>query len=107
MESTAFKLRRVLLGVIAGLLLVALGFYGWVQYRRSEYQHRQQQVVARYQRSFTLCSAAGTTPALCVDRVLDACMADPFWRVAKPFSFDAGVAAPDPVAGCRKSVVTR
>lgn len=101
MESTAFKMRRVLMGVVAGLLVVSLAFYGWVQYRQSQYHKRERDVLARYQRSYTLCTTIGNSPLVCLDRVMTACADDLFWRVAKPFSFDAQVAAPDPIGRCR------
>jgi hypothetical protein len=106
MESTAFKVRRVLMGVVAGLLLVSLGFYGWVQYRQSQYHQREHDVLARYQRSLALCTTAASAPALCAGRVMDACVGDPFWQQSKPFSFDATVAAPDASARCRTVIST-
>jgi hypothetical protein len=48
-----------------------------------------------------LCTASGTAPFVCRERILQACVADPFWQVGKPFSFDAQVATPDAIGQCR------
>jgi hypothetical protein len=101
MEPTAFKMRRVSIGVVVGLLVVSLAFSCWVQYRRSQYQKHEQDVLGRYQRGYTLCTASGTAPFVCRERILQACVADPFWQVGKPFSFDAQVATPDAIGQCR------
>jgi hypothetical protein len=105
MEPTAFKVRRVLFGVVVGLALVSLAFYGWVQYRQSEYQHRERAVLSRFHQAYALCVTAGNASVSCTDRVMDACVGDPFWTIAKPFSFDPAAARPDARDRCRSGAV--
>jgi hypothetical protein len=101
MDPTApFRLRRVLLGVLVGLTLLALAFFGWVQYRRGQYHDREKAVIGGYHREYVLCVSAGNAATGCAERVLAACQLDPFWRVAKPFAADPRTALPDPGERC-------
>lgn len=102
--STPLKLRRVLVGVVAGLTLLALAFYGWVQYRQSQYHHRQHVVLSRYHAAYTTCVAVGNPAQVCAPRLTTACVLDPFWELGKPFAFDPETAVPDKDRLCRDGV---
>ena len=99
--SAPFRVRRVLCGVVAGVVLLALGGYGWVQYRQAQYAHRQHGVLTRYEQNYAMCVAAGNSRFWCTQATLAGCRKDPFWHAGKPFSFDANAARPDPDAECR------
>jgi hypothetical protein len=105
MGATRFKLRRVLIGVFVGLVAVSLTFYGWVQYRQSQYADRQRSVLTKYHDDYSLCIKLGNDPLSCARHVLAACTHDPFWKGDKPFAA-AGSSPPDPVGSCRASAVT-
>jgi hypothetical protein len=87
-----FLIRRVLAGVLAGLVLLALGFFGWSRYRTAQYHHRESTVVARYHAYYRQCLTLGPAASACAERVFDSCTADAFWSVAQPFAlgFDGG-----------------
>jgi hypothetical protein len=104
MDPTAFKLHRVVVGVVVGLVLLLLGFYGWVQFRTSQYHDRADAVVARYHHAYALCVAAGSAQEVCTTRAVDACTTDPFWAVGKPFSFDLGSTVSDASLRCHRGV---
>jgi hypothetical protein len=99
MRTDRFRLRRVLLGVVAGLVALSLGFYGWVQYRQSQYQHRERAVLTRYTDDYSLCLKVGRGSYGCSRGVLVSCEHDPFWLAGKPFA-TAGSAPPDPAVRC-------
>jgi hypothetical protein len=99
-------LRRVLVGVVVGLVLVSLAFYGWVQYRRSQYTQHERAVLGRYHEAYTLCVAAGNPAFACANRVQNACVRDPFWTTGKPFAFDPESATPDSGARCRDGLTS-
>jgi hypothetical protein len=102
MDPTApFLVRRVLLGVVIGLALVVLGFYGWVQLRVSQYHDREHAMLQRYQRAYTLCVAAGSMPSTCVAKVYTACRSDAFWTVGRPFAFDLDSQSSEAALRCR------
>ena len=101
MDPTAFRIRRVLLGVVVGLVLVSVAFYGWVQYRRAQYDDRERAVLSRYHQDYTLCVTAGNAAVGCAARVVNACVADSFWSLAKPFASDPESARDDPLERCR------
>jgi hypothetical protein len=105
MDPARFKLRRVLIGVAVGLVALALGFYGWVQYRQSQYGHRERAVLTRYHDDYTLCLKLGNGDLGCARQVLAGCVRDPFWSDAKPFA-SAGSAPPDPFDSCRATAIT-
>jgi hypothetical protein len=92
------------MGVVAGLVLVAVSFYGWVQYRQSQYEHREQAVLSQYHDAYTLCVTAGNPAFVCANRAQTACQRDPFWATGKPFAFDPHAASPDPRARCAAGV---
>jgi hypothetical protein len=100
MGADRFKLRRVLIGVVVGLVALTLGFYGWVQFRQSQYQDREHAVLVRYHNDYSLCLKLGAGDYGCARRVLAACTVDPFWLGDKPFA-SAGAAPPDAFGRCR------
>ena len=99
MGADRFRLRRVLLGVVMGLVALSLGFYGWVQYRQSQYQDRERAVLDRYQNDYSLCLKVGSGEFGCARRVVASCKVDPFWVGGKPFA-SAGSAPPNPADRC-------
>jgi len=102
MEPTApFLLRRVLVGVVLGLALVLVGFYGWVQLRVSQYHQREHAMLVRYQRVYSLCVTAGSTPSNCATKVYNACRADAFWTTGRPFSFAVDAQSSEAMLRCR------
>ena len=106
MGADRFRFRRVLLGVVLGLVTLTLGFYGWVQYRQSQYQDREHGVLTRYHDDYSLCLNLGTGDLGCARRVLAACLVDPFWLDGKPFA-SAGSAPPDPMRRCSDVALRR
>lgn len=100
MAPAAFKLRRVLMGVVVGSVLLTLAFYGWVQYRQSQYAERERAVLGRYHEDYTLCLKLGNARLVCGQRVLSACERDPFWDLDTPFA-TAGSTPPDGAGRCR------
>jgi hypothetical protein len=104
MGTARFKLRRVLIGVVIGVVAVTLGFYGWVQFRQSQYADRERTVLTHYRNDFTLCIKLGTGEVGCARHVLTACMRDPFWRQDKPFA-SAGSAPADPFGRCTAKAI--
>jgi hypothetical protein len=103
MGATRFKLRRVLIGVVVGLVTLALTFYGWVQYRQSQYADQQRSVLTRYHDDFTLCLKLGNGELGCARHALAQCLRDRFWDRQQPFA-QAGTAPPDALAQCRSRV---
>jgi hypothetical protein len=95
-----FKMRRVLIGVVGGLVALTLAFYGWVQFRQGQYQDRERAVLTRYANDYSLCLKLGNGEYGCARRVLASCVVDPFWLGGRPFA-SAGSAPPDPVDRCR------
>jgi hypothetical protein len=105
MGADRFKVRRVLISVVVGLVVVALSFYGWVQYRQSQYADRERTVLTHYRNDFALCLKLGNGQFGCARDVLAACVRDPFWEQGKPFAA-AGSAASDPVGRCSTKALT-
>jgi hypothetical protein len=105
MGPVRFKLRRVLIGVAVGLVALTLTFYGWVQYRQSQYGDRERAVLTRYHDDYTLCLKLGNGEPNCARHVLATCVHDPFWQAERPFA-SAGSAPPDPFGRCRAKAVT-
>src|SRR4051794_14744580 len=105
MGADRFSLRRVLIGVVLGLVVLTLGFYGWVQMRQSQYQDRERAVLVRYHNDYSLCLKLGTGDYGCARRVLAACLVDTFWAGDKPFA-SAGAAPPDASGRCRAEALT-
>lgn len=99
--SAPFLLRRVLLGVVVGIALVLLGFYGWVQLRVSQYHDREHSTLVRYQRSYALCVAGGSVPQTCAAKVYTACRADAFWTVGRPFALEPDSQSSEAMIRCR------
>lgn len=104
MGASRFKLRRVLIGVAIGLVALTLSFYGWVQYRQSQYADRERTVLTRYHNQFTLCLELGNGEFGCARQVLASCLRDPFWGEGQPFA-TAGSAPPDPSGQCRAKAI--
>lgn len=105
MGADRFKLRRVLIGVAVGLVAVALSFYGWVQYRQSQYADRERAVLTGYHNQFALCLKLGNGELACARHVLAACTRDPFWAGRVPFA-SAGAEPPDPAGQCASKAIT-
>ena len=105
MGPVRFKTRRVLIGVVVGLVALTLTFYGWVQYRQSQYADRERTVVTRYHNDYTLCLKLGNGELSCARHVLDMCVRDPFWADDKPFA-SADSVPPDPLSRCRSGALT-
>jgi hypothetical protein len=104
MEPMApFRVRRVLLGVVIGTALLALGFYGWVQYRTGQFHHRADALVARYHQAYEQCVAGGGLAPDCATRVVDACRRDAFWVTGQPFAFLPGSSAADAAGRCARA----
>jgi hypothetical protein len=99
------QLRRVLIGVVAGLVALALGFSGWVDYRQSQYRDRERTVLTRYHSDLAFCLTVGNADYACVRRVLASCEVDPFWLDGLPFA-TAGSAPPDRVSRCSTVAVS-
>ena len=106
MDPVRFKLRRVLFGVVIGLVALALSFYGWVQYRQSQYAQRESGVLSRYHNDYALCLKLGNGEFGCARHVLAACVHDSFWDLDKPFA-SAGSAPPDPAGRCAAEAISR
>lgn len=104
MGADRFKLRRVLVGVVVGLVAVTLAFYGWIQYRQSQYADQERTLLTRYQNDYKTCLAAGNGSLACARNTLTACVADPFWRGTTPFA-TADSTPPDPTARCRAAAI--
>ena len=104
MGAARFKLRRVLIVAVIGLVGLALSFYGWVQYRQSQYADRERTVLTRYHDNYSLCLRLGNGQVGCARHVLAQCVQDPFWAEGKPFA-SAGSAPPDPVASCQAKAI--
>lgn len=105
MGAARFKLRRVLMGVVIGLVAVSLSFYGWVQYRQSQFADRERTALTRYHNNFALCLTLGNGEFGCARHVLAACVRDPIWEQGKPFA-PAGSPAADPFAECTAKAIT-
>lgn len=105
MGAVRFKLRRVLIGVVIGLVALTLTFYGWVQYRQSQYAARERNVLTHYHDDYALCLKLGNGQLGCARHVLGACVRDPFWQQGKPFA-SAGSAATDPIGRCSTKAIT-
>jgi hypothetical protein len=100
MDPTAtFRVRRVLVGVLVGLVLLSAGFYGWVQYRRSQYEHQKDAVLSRYHDAYAFCLTQGRRPVTCAASTVPACTRDVFWTVGMPFDLDS--TGPDADERCR------
>lgn len=84
--TSPFLLRRVLLGVVVGLAVLAAGFFGWSRYRVGQYHHRESAVLTAYRGEYRSCVAGGAGTAGCATQVYAACLADPFWRTDEPFT---------------------
>lgn len=90
-----FLVRRVLLGVVVGLAVLAVGFFGWTRYRVGQYHHRETTVLAGYRAEYRSCLALGSPASYCVSSVDTACAADPFWRGEPPFTLGWGAGGAD------------
>jgi hypothetical protein len=106
MDTSTFRLQRVLMGVVVGLLVVALAVWAWADFRRSQYNDHQRAVLSRYHEAYTLCVTAGNPSWACANRLQTACRADPFWKVAKPFAFNPQVATAEIATHCRSGVTS-
>jgi len=100
MGADRFRFRRVLIVVVAGLAALSLAFYGWVQYRQSQYNHRERALLIRYHDNYTLCLKVGPGDLACARHVFAACADDRFWDVTQPFA-TADTPPPDPLGQCR------
>jgi len=100
MDAARFQLRRVLIAVAIGLVALTLTFYGWVQYRQSQYGDHESAVLTRYHNDYLLCLKLGNGNLSCARHVLAACVKDPFWGDEKPFA-SADALPPNPVDRCQ------
>ena len=102
MRTEPFLLRRVLAGVVIGLALLLIAFYGWVRYRTAQYHREEGQMLARYQQAYTACVTEGGAPASCAIRAHGSCLADSFWLVPRPFSADLHAVQTEAASKCAK-----
>jgi hypothetical protein len=104
-RTSAFMVRRVLLGVIVGLTLLALCFFGWVQFRTSQYHHRESQMLSRYHSGYVACVRDPLESATCVRQLRDLCVRDVFWhREQPPFLIDLAPQFNTPELRCKDAV---
>jgi hypothetical protein len=104
MDRTApFLLRRVFVGVLVGLLLSVLAFFGWTRWRTAQFHERQDAVLTGYRHLYENCVAGGTAPAYCGQRLMATCTADAFWRVEPPFVIDFASRFDDAATRCRET----
>jgi hypothetical protein len=99
--TAPFRLRRVLVGVVVGLALCGLAFYGWARYRAVQYHDREASVLARYQYTYKTCLGSGYPGTVCADRIYRACTADDFWQIHEPFSIGLGGELGEAALRCR------
>ena len=99
-----FLVRRVLLGVLIGCVLVVFAFFGWVQYRTGQYHGREKALQNRYHSAYTECVSTGGQAKDCAVRVLASCNRDPFWSIEQPFAYLPGAATDDQQCRCNASV---
>jgi hypothetical protein len=93
-----------MLGVVVGLALLALAFFGWSRYRTAQYHHRESAVLTRYKAEYNTCVADRFAVSRCAQQVFTACSADPFWQVQEPFSIGVGGGLDDASLRCRDGV---
>lgn len=87
--NRAFLLRRVLLGVLIGVTVLGAGFFGWVEFRTSQYHQRESEMLSRYRTSYAACLGQHVTAGVCAAEVRDLCTHDRFWqREHPPFVID-------------------
>ncbi|HEX3334855.1 MAG TPA: hypothetical protein VHS54_00240 [Jatrophihabitans sp.] len=104
MRPTApFRLRRVIGGVLVGLVVLFLAAFGWVGYQTALYHRHENAVVAKYRDEFKTCLAVGGVRASCASQVSARCVDDVFWSRRKPFNFGLGNEIDDAAALCRLS----
>lgn len=103
MRTGPFLLRRVFAGVVVGVVLLLIGFYGWVRYRTGQYHHREELMLSGYRTAVTQCVAAGTPGSTCTTRGYQACLGDLFWLVGKPFALDLTSPTQEANDRCRSS----
>jgi hypothetical protein len=104
-RTSAFLLRRVVLGVIVGVTVLAVGFFGWVQFRTSEYHKREARMLLHYRHDYAACVRQQTAPATCARQLRQLCTQDVFWqREQPPFIIDLAPQFSTPEVRCRESV---
>jgi hypothetical protein len=96
--------RRVLLGVVVGLALLAVCFFAWTRYRVAQYHHRESALLTRYHAQYQACTSAGTVAPRCATPIYQACTADAFWGVGEPYTFGLGADVDDSATRCRGAV---
>ena len=102
--NAPFLIRRVLLGVLVGAMLVGLAFFGWVQYRTGQYHGQEKALQDRYHSAYLACLHDGGQTGDCAARVEATCNHDPFWSIEQPFAFLPGAASDDQAKRCGASV---
>jgi hypothetical protein len=102
-RTPPFLVRRVLMGVVAGLTVLAVGFFGWVQYRSSEYHDREAKMLARYRHDYLVCLRDQSASA-CVSQLRELCARDVFWQQEPPFVIDLAPQFSRPDARCTEVV---
>jgi hypothetical protein len=104
-RAAAFLLRRVVLGVIVGLTVLAVGFFGWVQFRTSEYHEREARMLSHYRHDYAACVREQVDPAGCAQQLRRLCTRDAFWqREQPPFLIDLAPQFSTPEARCTVSL---
>jgi hypothetical protein len=101
--NAPFLVRRVLLGVFAGCVLLTLLFYGWVHYRTAQYHRHEHTVVRRFATAYAQCVRSGIDAPDCAAEVDSACERDPFWSLERPFAVLPGSASADATGRCTAS----
>jgi hypothetical protein len=99
-----FLVRRVLLGVLVGVTVVALGVFGWVQFRTSEYHQREAKMLSRYRAGYATCVRQQLAPQACAHEVHDLCTRDAFWQRQPPFLIDLAPQFNLPEVRCKEAV---
>jgi hypothetical protein len=103
-RTSAFLLRRVLLGVLIGVTVLAVGFFGWVQVRTSDYQKRESQMLSRYRSGYAQCVRQQFAPSTCARDLRALCTRDDFWQQEPPFFIDLAPQLNTPEVRCRATV---
>jgi hypothetical protein len=103
-RTSAFLLRRVLLGVLVGVTVLALAFLGWVELRTSQYHQREAKMLSRYRAEYATCVGQRLAPDTCAQETRELCMRDTFWQREPPFRIDLAPQFNLPDQRCKATV---